>query len=48
MSRKKPRNYVALAAYSKTGSGTHADKRTKRLRTRSSQRRAALREQGSD
>lgn len=35
-----------LARLSKFGGGTHADSRTKRLRDRSSARRAAIKDQG--
>lgn len=42
---KKTRNLVAVAAHFKTGAGTHADKRTKRLKTRGSQKRDAVRDQ---
>lgn len=38
----KPRSQVALAMALRNGSGKHGDRRTKRNRTRSSQRRRAI------
>lgn len=48
-SKRKPlhqtvRNWNAVAAHFHTGGGTHGDKRLKRQRTRSAQKRAAIHE----
>lgn len=40
----KIRNWSAVAAHFHTGGGTHGDKRTKRQRTRSAQKRTAIHE----
>lgn len=40
----KVRNATARAAWERRGAGKHADRRTKRLRTRAAAKRAALRD----
>jgi len=40
------KKYVPQERYGNTGHGTHADRRTKRLKTRAAQERAARKEYG--
>lgn len=42
--KPKFRDWLAVAAHFHTGGGTHGDKRFKRQRTRSAQKRAAIHE----
>ena len=41
---KGVRNWTAVAAFQRSGGGTHQDGRTRRRRTRNAQKRAALAE----
>lgn len=40
----KVRNAIARAAWERRGAGKHADRRTKRVRTRGEAKRAAIRD----